>query len=107
MSRYLHRRQTHDAVHPVAVVVLLLLAALVWPSAATACAVCYGDNGGSGFVRGARWATVLMVGVTYTLIAGGVVLFVIHRRRGQRAMAEDQPSSHEGDRRLVEARGAE
>lgn len=72
------------------VLLLALLVALTWPSAVGACAVCYGDSDGSGFVRGARWATLLMVGVTYTLVGSGVALFVIHRRRGRRAMAEHE-----------------
>ncbi len=73
----------------VTLLVLMVLGVVLWPSAAVACAVCYGDNSDSGFVRGAQWATVLMVGVTYGMLTGGVALFVILRRRASKATNED------------------
>ena len=79
------RRQLHN--HRVGALVSVGVLVLLWPSAAMACAVCFGDGADSGFLRGAQWATVLMVGVTYSLFMGGVVCFLVLRRRVRRSRA--------------------
>lgn len=55
------------------------------PDAAHGCTVCYGESE-SAIILGAQQATFLMVGITYLLLGGGVVTFVVLRRRaGRRA----------------------
>ncbi len=48
-----------------------------------ACTVCYGESE-SAVILGAQQATVLMVGLTYFLLGGGVAAFVLLRRRSLR-----------------------
>ncbi len=76
--------------------VLVALFVALWPTAAAACAVCYGDNAESGFIRGAQWATVLLVGVTYGMLTCGVAVFLALRRRGQQATKDARESQTGG-----------
>lgn len=66
-----------------AIIGAVSLLAAARASDVAACAVCYGDAEG-GFILGAQWATLLMIGVTYTLLSGGVVTFIALRRRALR-----------------------
>lgn len=65
------------------IIVAAGLAATAWARDAAACSVCYGDAEG-GFILGAQWAALLMIGITYTLLSGGVVTFIALRRRALR-----------------------
>lgn len=61
--------------------VSLALAALA-PSS-HACAVCFG-NSDAPILKGVETSVLFMVGVTYFLIVGGVVTFLLLRRRALR-----------------------
>lgn len=60
---------------------------------AYACTVCYGESE-SAIILGAEQATLLMVGLTYFLLGGGVAAFVFLRRRSIRA--QQAPMDGEG-----------
>lgn len=59
---------------------------------AHACTVCYGDSE-SAVILGAQQATLLMVGLTYFLLGGGVATFIVLRRRSLR----DQQTPADGE----------
>jgi hypothetical protein len=50
------------------------------PSAAHACAVCYGKAGGD-MIDGARVSVLFLLGLVYLLLLGGIAAFVMARRR--------------------------
>lgn len=77
-------------------VLILLVLAFTGPGAADAfgCPVCYGDSDEQ-IVKGAEVSVLFMVGLTYLLLMGGGVLaFVLYRRRARRLMdARREPAS--------------
>ncbi len=58
--------------------------AALWADSAAACTVCYGDSEAA-VIRGAEQATLLLVGVTYLVLGGGGVAFVVLRQRARRS----------------------
>lgn len=70
---------------PMKTVVTLGLALALWVVAppASACTVCFG-NSDSPIVQGVEVSVLFMVGVTYFLLVGGVVTFLLLRRRALR-----------------------
>lgn len=71
-----------DRIRLIGVATLTLIAAL-GTRAVYACTVCYGDSE-SAVILGAQQATVLMVGLTYFLLGGGVATFLVLKRRASR-----------------------
>lgn len=65
--------------------VLVVVLAGTAPSV-SACTVCYGETDNA-YLRGAEHATLFLVGVTYTLLLGGVAVLVTLRRRARRRLA--------------------
>lgn len=59
------------------------LAFLALAPSSYACAVCFGDSDAP-IVKGVEVSVLFMVGVTYFLIVGGVVSFLLLRRRAMR-----------------------
>ncbi len=59
------------------------LALLALTPSSYACAVCFG-NSDAPIVKGVEVSVLFMVGVTYFLIVGGVVSFLLLRRRALR-----------------------
>lgn len=55
---------------------------------ALACPVCFGDTD-SPMMRGAQLSIVFLAIVTYLLITGGVVVFLVLRRRAVRRLREE------------------
>lgn len=61
----------------------LAAAYLLAAGLAAACPVCYGDSD-SPFARGAELSILFMAIITYVMIVGGVVAFILLRRRARR-----------------------
>ncbi len=77
---------------------LLGLTAIVMLSLATnafACSVCFGDSDHP-IVKGLEASVIFLVGVTYSLLGGGVTTFFLLRRRAKR-LAEPQTVSATDD----------
>jgi len=77
---------------------LLGLAALVMLSLtanAFACSVCFGDSDHP-IVKGLEASVIFLVGITYSLLGGGVATFFLLRRRAKR-LAELQTASATDD----------
>lgn len=55
----------------------------LWAPSSLACAVCFGKSD-SPIVQGVEVSVLFMVGLTYLLIIGGVVSFLLLRRRARR-----------------------
>ena len=68
---------------------LAALAMLAVASASWACPVCFGESD-SPIVKGAEYSVLFMMGVTYSLIGGGLATFVILRRRQRRLEGDHQ-----------------
>lgn len=70
---------------------LVALVLLALAPAAAACPVCFGDTDAP-IMRGVEASVLFMVGLTYFLILGGVVTFVLLRRRARRIEGEQAES---------------
>lgn len=70
------------------VLALVVLATLVLAADAMACTVCYGDSD-EPMVKAAKQAILFMAGMTYTLLTGGVAVFIVLRRRVRRRLDAD------------------
>ena len=68
---------------------LAALAMLAVASASTACPVCFGESD-SPIAKGAEYSVLFMMGVTYTLIGGGVATVIFLRRRQRRYQGDIQ-----------------
>lgn len=69
---------------------LILLATLVLCALGTfpvdACPVCYGEHNDAPIFQGAEAAMLFLLGMTYTVISGGAVGFLLLRRRQRRTL---------------------
>lgn len=68
------------------VLCLATLALLSLATSAFACPVCFGDSDDP-IVKGVEASVLFMVGVTYFLLGGGVITFILLRRRAKRLAA--------------------
>lgn len=66
------------------IVLLVAVLSVVLASPASACAVCYGESD-SAIAKGADLSILFMAILTYTLIVGGLVAFIVHMSRARRA----------------------
>ncbi|MEM7581862.1 MAG: hypothetical protein AAF560_00660 [Acidobacteriota bacterium] len=67
------------------------LVLLLWAPQAAACTVCFGASDAP-IARGLEASVAFLVALTYLLLVGGVVAFLLLRRRAQR-LAELQTAS--------------
>ncbi len=65
------------------VLMFLTVAMLAGATHAFGCTVCFGESDDP-IVKGAEASVLFMVIVTYTLLVGGVVTFILLRRRARR-----------------------
>ena len=62
---------------------VLIAALLALAADSLACPVCFGDSDDP-IIKGLESSVLFMVGITYTLILGGVATFIFLRRRARR-----------------------
>ena len=77
------RRRARGAQTKHLILFLAAAAMLAAASSSVACPVCFGETD-SPMVKGAEYSILFMMGMTYTLIGGGVATAVFLRRRGRR-----------------------
>ncbi len=65
---------------------VLIAALLALAAESLGCPVCFGDSDDP-IIKGLESSILFMVGITYTLILGGIATFILLRRRSRR-MAE-------------------
>ena len=75
---------------------------LLAPAAARACAVCYGAASDP-LLDGTRWSVVFLLVLTYLLLGGGGVLFVLARRGARRAGRDESTERPDRDASMREA----
>lgn len=80
-------------------VLLWLATAGLVPDAARACAVCWGGDSGSSWIDASTALFAFMLLLTYGLLGGGVLGFVVTRRRARNVAAETTTPEPKGDDR--------
>lgn len=70
--------------------IALALILFVLPEAANACSVCWGGASNSPWIGASIWVFLFLLALTYGVIGGGVVAFVVTRRRAIRKAEETQ-----------------
>lgn len=65
---------------------ILVAALLLMAAESLACPVCFGESDDP-IIKGLQSSILFMVGITYTLILGGVATFIFLRRRARRLEA--------------------
>ena len=72
--------------------IFLALAALAVAPDSMACPVCFGESEAP-IVKGLEASALFLIGVTYSLLSGGVVAFFLLRRRARRLAAQQAPAA--------------
>lgn len=66
---------------------LLIVGLLAVAAESSACPVCFGESDAP-IIKGLEASILFMLGVTYSLIFGGVATFILLRRRARRQLEQ-------------------